>query len=112
MSECVFGDETGRMFIHDNRLCALVTTIPEDHPEWNVWTELGPDEEGELWYSSYDDIEGYTLDAEEFGPFDESDVLTKEQVDAMLAADEHRPCPKGTEGCIWKYDDHDSCETY
>lgn len=110
MSDLMFGDETGRYFIADQRNGGeLVTSIP-DHDEWNVYTECGPDEDGAFWYVS--DHEGYTLDAEEFGPFTEDDVLTKAQRDELLAAEERKPCIRGTEGCIYKYVNHNACEGY
>lgn len=64
-----FGEPTGRKFIFDNVTCELATDIP-DHDDWNEYWEY-KDADGALWYSSGNDEEHYTLDADEFGPIPE-----------------------------------------
>lgn len=101
---CVHGPDTGRYFIVDDVDCKLVTSVP-DHDDWHVWTEMGPDDEGEFWYVS--DHEGYTLDAEEFGPFTDADVLTADQLkdmrvfDADAPAADDTPWGRGGDWCPW-----------
>lgn len=80
MDDMEYGVETGRLFIYDDLKCECITYIPS-HDEWHVWTEF-KDRNGELWYSS-DEPDGYWLDAEEFGPFSEADVITPEQLKEM-----------------------------
>lgn len=86
MSDSAFGDGTGRYFIYDDYNACLVTRVP-DHDEFHVWAECGPDEDGAMWYVS-SDPDGYILDADEFGPFTEDDVLTKEQLKDMRLIDD------------------------
>lgn len=62
---------TGRKFIVDDNNGEFLPSAP-DHDEWAVWTEWVDNIDGSLWYVS--DHEGYTLDAEEFGPL--PDFLT------------------------------------
>lgn len=82
-AECAWGIPTGRMFIYDDYNACLVKSVP-DHDEWHVWTEYR-DEDGAFWYVS--DHEGYTLDAEEFGPIDEGMDLTVLELKDMRVLD-------------------------
>lgn len=102
MNDCEYGEETGRVFIHDDSICELVNTVPQ-HDEWHLWTEFkGAD--GEMTYVS--DHEGYALDAEEFGPIEAG-------ITGRIIADREEAdhCQAGTFACSIDHRyDPGSCE--